>query len=299
MLDPRRLRHFVGVFEQRSLGRAAGLLHLTQPALSKSIHLLEEQLKVKLFNRTPLGVVPTVYGESLYLHAKVIESELRNAEREISMLSGATKGEIRVGVTPSIAANLMPATAKRLAAERPGIQLNVIEGLMHDHLAPLRRGELDAIVGGWTRGMNPDLRTEVIFRDQVRVFGRAHHPLHDRKADHALLREYPWVLPPHTQFWMDQFESSFVSRGLSPPVPIAVSNSASFVKGMLTETDCLSFLPRQLLLRDLEQGVLVQIDTGELEVQIDINVTMRERSAPPAALSAFIETLHSVCRSAV
>ena len=56
LLDSRRLKHFLAVYDMRSMGHAAPKLFLTQPALSKSIRQLEDDLKVKLFDRTPLGV---------------------------------------------------------------------------------------------------------------------------------------------------------------------------------------------------------------------------------------------------
>ena len=130
IMSLRRLHHFLGVYEHGSLGRAAEALHLTQPALSKSIQQLEASLDVKLFERTPVGVVPTIYGDTLSRHAKVIEAEIRNAEREIAIMRGGSKGEVSVGVTPSIAANLMPHTVLKLHDEKPDIQVRVLESTL-------------------------------------------------------------------------------------------------------------------------------------------------------------------------
>ncbi len=61
-MESRRLQHFLAAFRHGSLGRAAAELHISQPGLSKSIRQLERELQVKLFDRTPLGLVPTVFG---------------------------------------------------------------------------------------------------------------------------------------------------------------------------------------------------------------------------------------------
>lgn len=296
-MNLRRLRHFLSVYEHGSLGRAAGALHLTQPALSKSIQQLEAHLGVQLFDRTPGGVVPTIYGDTLSMHAKVIESEIRNAEREMATLRGGSKGEVSVGVTPSIAANLMPHTVLKLHADKPGIQIRVIEGLLESHIPALRRGELDLVVASWSRGMHPDLATELLMRDRVLVWAGAGHPLAGKKVRVEALVEYPWVMPPHSQFWMMVLDKHFVTAGLSPPMPDVVTNSAAFINEMLLENRYLSFLPEQLLLRQRKLGTMLPVHVQDLSVEIDVMACYRDRVAHPAAFSAFLATLKLVCKS--
>ena len=295
-MHSRRLRHFLAVYEHHSLGRAAEELHVTQPALSKSIQQLEGELKVKLFERTPGGMVPTLYGEALSLHAKVIEAEMQNAAREIATLSGAAKGEITVGVTPSVAANIVPRTFLKLQEERPGINLRVMEGLMENHVPALRRGELDVVIGGWVRGIHPDLTTEIILREDILVFAGAQHPLALKPTIQLeSLLEYPWVMPPHTQFWLQLFEKTFIARGMPPPIPSAVTNSAGFIKAMLTRGNYLSALPSQLLGSEREVRVVVALPIAELSVQMDITATYRKRAIRLSAFDAFMSTVKSVC----
>lgn len=296
-MNLRRLRHFLAVYEHGSLGRAAEGLHLTQPALSKSIQQLESTLDVQLFERTPGGVLPTIYGETLSMHARVIESEIRNAEREIATLRGGAKGQISVGVTPSIAANLMPHTVLRLHAEKPGIQVQVLEGLLEAHIPALRRGELDLVLASWSRGMHPDLATEVLMRDRVMVWAGAGHPLAGKKVNIEALMNQRWILPPHTQFWMNLLDKSFVAAGLSPPLADVVTNSAAFIKEMLLENRYLSFLPQQLLLRQERAGTMLPVHVDGLIVEIDVSVCYRDRTAHPAAFNAFLATLKAVCRN--
>lgn len=299
IMSLRRLHHFLGVYEHGSLGRAAEALHLTQPALSKSIQQLEASLDVKLFERTPVGVVPTIYGDTLSRHAKVIEAEIRNAEREIAIMRGGSKGEVSVGVTPSIAANLMPHTVLKLHDEKPDIQVRVLEGLLESHIPALRRGELDLVVSSWTRGMHPDLTTEVLMRDRVVVWAGAGHPLAGKKVRIDALVDYPWVMPPHSQFWLTLLDKQFVAAGLSPPLPGVVTNSAAFVQEMLLENRYLSFLPEQAYLRQKRLGAMLPVEVEGFSVEIDIIACYRGRASYPAAFNAFVTTLKSVCDSAM
>jgi DNA-binding transcriptional LysR family regulator len=293
-MDSRRLQYFLAVYEHGSLGRAAAALNLTQPALSKTIHQLERELMVKLFDRTPKGLVPTIYGDRLSLHARAVQSELRRAEREIALMTGAAKGEVRVGATPSIARSVMPQVARILHAERPGIQLTVIEGLVQSHAPGLRCGELDLFLGGWARGIDADLATEVVHSDTVRVCARAGHALAGTRVRLPWLLEYAWAMPPHTEFWRDHLDRTLVSAGLTPPQPAVISNSASFITGMLRAGDFLSYLPALLVRDDVEAGTIVLLDAPELDVTIDISISYRSGAALPSAVGAVIEAIRTV-----
>ncbi len=283
------------MYEHGSLGRAAAALDLTQPALSKTIHQLERELKVSLFERTPKGLVPTVYAETLSQHARAVQSELKHAEREIALLAGAAKGLVRIGVTPSVAASVMPRVVERVHAERPGIDLTVTEGLVQSHAPALRRGELDLVVGGWAPDMAADLLTEVVRQDVVGVFVRAGHPLAGKRVGLPSLLEHLWAMPPATEFWRDHIDRTFVSRGLAPPAPAVTSNSSTFIGGIVRTTDYVTYLPSLVLDRALAAGEVVRLDVPELVVKIDVNITTRARTAPSASVGAVMETVRAVC----
>lgn len=295
ILDSRRLRHFLAVYDMRSIGQAAEKLYVTQPALSKSIRQLEDDLKIKLFDRTPLGVVPTVFGELLAQHAKVIRSEMRHAELEIAGLRGAVRGQVNIGVGPSIAASLMPAAARHLRTQRPGIQLTVVEGLVDTLIPALRRGELDLAVGSWPRVSDGDLSTEALIQDQLCVVCGTHHPLVGKqRVELGDLLEYPWALPPESQRWRQLLGETFLAQGLSPPVPGMVSNSAVFIRTIVAEGDYLSYLPLQSLPGDTRRTGLKALPCDTLNRRIDVSVTYRERAVLSPAAQVTLGSLREV-----
>jgi len=295
LLDSRRLRHFLAVYDLRSIGQAAEKLYVTQPALSKSIRLLEQDLKVKLFDRTPLGVVPTVFGELLAQHAKVIRSEMRHAELEICNLRGAVKGHVSVGVGPSIAANLLPAATQRLRKARPGIHLTVIEGLVDQLIPALRRGEIDLAIGGWPRVADSDLTAEVLTHDHVCVMCGPRHPLvgHERVELGDLL-EFPWALPPETQRWRQLLGETFLASGLPAPSPALVSNSAAYLRTVLFDSHFLSYLPLQGLPTAARASTLVALPCPGLTRRIEVTVTYRERAVLSPAAQAILSAMREV-----
>ena len=214
-------------------------------------------------------------------------------------MTGAAKGEVRIGVTPSIAVGLMPRISAALLQERPGIVLTVVEALMQHHAPALRRGELDLILGGWSRGMDSDFATEVVGSDMVSVCARTGHPLAGRRVRLAALLDCPWVMPPHTEFWLDHLDRTFTSAGLHLPTVAALSNSASFITSMVRSGDYLSYLPSLLTERQREAGEIVVLDVPELEVWIDVNVTFMARSALSATVTATVDAIRAVCADTI
>lgn len=297
LLDSRRLKHFLAVYDLRSIGQAAEKLFLTQPALSKSIRQLEEDLEVKLFDRTPLGVVPTVYGDALAQHARVIRSEMRHAETEIANLRGAVKGHVTVGCGPSVAASLMPLATEKLRKAKPGIRFTIIEGLVDTILPALRRGEIDLAVGAWPRPADSDVTAETLVRDRVCVVAGPRHPLTRKKTvELSDLLEFPWVLPPESQRFRQLLEETFLAKGLSPPVPTVTSNSATFIRTMLLDNVSLSFLPVQSLPLRNRSSTLVALPVAGLSREIEVTITFRERAVIPPAVHALIAALREVAQ---
>lgn len=277
-LDWRRVRQFLYAYERRSIGQAASELNVTQPALSKSLRSLELDLQVKLFERTPLGVVPTVFGEALALHAKVVQAELRHAQTQIEYMRGAIRGHVTVGIGPSMAGSFMPAASLRLLNDRPGIKLTVREGMASELIPAVRRGEIDLAVGTWPHLEEPDLAKEVIYRDKLRVYAGAGHPLCQGDAQIGNLQDYPWALPPREQAWRRRLDEVFIARGLAPLVSGVESNCSNYLKAMLAGNRFLTFLPRQSLWREESEGLVTALDVPELNLETDVTMTYRERA---------------------
>ncbi|MEE4205272.1 MAG: LysR substrate-binding domain-containing protein [Erythrobacter sp.] len=293
MLESRRLRHFLAVYELGSIGRACEKLLLTQPALSKSIRQLEDELGVRLFDRTPMGVVPTVFGNALARHAKAIEVQFRNAEAQIQSLKGKAQGHVTVGIGPSVARNILPVATRTLHNLQPEIALTVIEGLVDDLLPRLRRGELDLIVGSWPPIADPMFITETVLVDRLEVVARAGHPLAGKPVLRSELLNYPWALPPASQKWRQALDDLFLERALDPPKAQVVSNSAGYLEALIRSSDHISFLPRQLLDVENDDG-LVTLDVEMETLEPEISMSFRERALLDASICEVVQVLRSI-----
>src|SRR5262245_20117027 len=95
-----RLKHFLAVAEAGSVQSAARSLHISQPALSKSLRLLEKHLRTPLFDRSARGVVLTAMGKAFYRHAREIQAEWDSSLIELTATRDGAKGELRIGIGP-------------------------------------------------------------------------------------------------------------------------------------------------------------------------------------------------------
>src|SRR5215469_9982332 len=107
-MHSRLLRHFLGVVEKRNITAAAEALHISQPALTRSIRQLEKTIGVDLFERLPTGVVLTRHGEVLAQRAKLMDLEYKHALAEIKALEQGLSGTLQIGAGPVWITDILP-----------------------------------------------------------------------------------------------------------------------------------------------------------------------------------------------
>jgi DNA-binding transcriptional LysR family regulator len=143
-MDLKQLRTFREVAEAGSLSRAADRLHLAQPALSRQIRLLEEEVGVPLFARHGRGMQLTEAGTALLERIDGPVRQLERAVAEVRGLAGAVSGQVALGMMPTIASVLAGPLARRVALEHAGISLRIVEGYTGHLIEWVQRGVTDA-----------------------------------------------------------------------------------------------------------------------------------------------------------
>src|SRR2546428_10092 len=109
-----------------SMGKAAAQLSVSQPAISKAIAEMEYTLRVRLLDRGPQGVEPTIYARALLDRGLVAFDELRQAVKHIEFLANPTTGELRIGSSVAIATGIVSAVVDRLTRKYPGIVFHLL-----------------------------------------------------------------------------------------------------------------------------------------------------------------------------
>ena len=164
-----QLEYILAVDRFRHFARAAEHCRVTQPTLSAMIQKLEEELGVKLFDRTVQPVCPTAVGEKVIRQARVVLSQAAQVKEIISEEKQAVSGTFRLGVLPTIAPYLLPRFFPQLIEKYPELDIRVTEMKTHDILQALHAGELDAAIVA-SRSDDRMLREETLFYEQFYAY---------------------------------------------------------------------------------------------------------------------------------
>lgn len=142
-LDPRLLRYFIAVAEERHFSRAAARLHISQPPLSYAIRQLEENVGARLLARTSRHVDLTDAGQVLYREALILLRQAEEVRTLVQRVDAGLRGRLRIGFVGSMLYRGLPALLRALRAELPDVELVLTELNSHDQIEAVRRGELD------------------------------------------------------------------------------------------------------------------------------------------------------------
>jgi DNA-binding transcriptional LysR family regulator len=196
----RDLHVLLTVVQRGSMAKAARHLSVSQPAISKAITDLEHTLRVRLLDRGPQGIEPTVYGSALVRRGLAVFDELHQAVGEIAFIANPTVGEVRIGCNESLSAALLPAVVERLSAQHPGVTVHIsqMSRPITLEIQQLRERNVDLIIG---RGIFPipedDLNAEVLFEEPLLVVSGAQSRwVRRRKLELADLIDAKWILYP-------------------------------------------------------------------------------------------------------
>ncbi|MER5179117.1 LysR substrate-binding domain-containing protein [Streptomyces sp. NPDC002896] len=262
LLDGRfKLRHLTlvsAIAEQGSLVGAAQALHVTQPVVTRGLREAEDVLGVRLFDRGPRGVQPTVYGELVLEHARTILGNLRTVGEHIEEIQRVGDRPVRVGTNLAGAYHLLPRAVVRLKEERPRTMVTVIEDVPDELVKQLRRNEVDLLVGRLApEESSTGLRQLRLYDEPVRIVVRRGHPALDLPMPTLdALTGYPWILPNRPALLRDELDELFAERGLEPPENLIECVTLLTIRAILTATDAVAPLPALIAAGDDALDVL-------------------------------------------
>ena len=167
-MDFRDLKYFAVIAEEGHVGRAAERLFKTQPALTKCIDRLEEQLGAPLFERVGRGIRLTPVGEALLHRARRISLMMDETAREIGDYAHGREGNIRLGCIPTLAEHILPGICQQLLAEAEKVTIDLKVSMNDALLEGLKAGELDVVLGPMIQD-DELFHTEEIMRDEMVV----------------------------------------------------------------------------------------------------------------------------------
>jgi LysR family nitrogen assimilation transcriptional regulator len=184
VMDLTRLQYFVAVAEAGSLSRAAAALHMSQPALSRQVLLLEEELGQRLFERTGRGVQATEAGTALLAHARGIFDLAERARVDMRERQASPRGKLTLGLPPRLAPVLTADLIERFHARFPEVTVTVVEGLSIRLREWLVAGRVDLALL-FDPPPSPQLQQETLLREPLVLISVQKLPQRMRLADVA------------------------------------------------------------------------------------------------------------------
>jgi DNA-binding transcriptional LysR family regulator len=307
-LARRRLKlrdlHILLVVAMRgSMAKAAAELAISQPAVSRAIADMEEELGLRLLDRGRNGVEPTAYGRALIKRGVTIFDELTQGLQELEFLADPTVGDLRIGSSESVAAGLLPAVIDRFSRQHPGIRLNVSQAVLStSKYRELRERSIDLLLG-WipTPFVEEDLLAERVFDDPSGVVaGRQSKWARSSKVTLSDLADEAWILPPPDTFPGSSAAKLFREVGLSMPRTPLTTLSIHLCCRLAATGRFITLLPSSIVRfgeRDLSLKMLPVKLPRRPPVQIAV-VRLRNRTLSPAA-EKFIDCVREVSNSMV
>lgn len=228
-MDIRQLKYFLSVATHESLSKAALHLHIAQPALSRNIRMLEDELGVRLFERHLRGVTLTAEGRELVDRASYVVRSFDQLKADVKATQLPGVGEVAIGMTPNFAWVVGATLAKRVMAEYPGARLKIIEAYSPALRDMLLEGKIDiAVLSGEIAAPDQSIASEVLFEDQLCIIGGQDDPLLSvASLDIEQLATLPLVMTGmYSAGIRNEVETLASKKGLSLNVVVEVGSFA-------------------------------------------------------------------------
>jgi len=299
-MDLRQLRHVLALDQYRSFARAAESLGLTQPALSRSIQVLEKSIGAKLFDRDRTRVEPTPVGERLIAQARPLLVHAGDIERDLQQVLGLEVGMLRIGVGPYPADISVGTAVGRLVRRHPGLRVDLS---VDDWPALIQRvisGELDVAIAEISLAVEDDrLHVEPLPQHPGAFYCRPDHPLANRVGPTLEeVRRYPLVataLPPRLAQLTNAKYLGVLSRlpeGVATP-EIRVE-TFDLVRRIVMESDAIGSAILSQIKDEVALGQLVVLPLELAWLKTNYGVIRLANRTPAPAAITFIDILRAI-----
>jgi DNA-binding transcriptional LysR family regulator len=284
------LRNVVAVVERGSLRAGAKHLGLAQPAVSRSIKELEQELGLVLFERNKFGMTLTRAGEVFFRRAKAIQAEFARTFEEMEHLKGVDRGVITVGCSSATLISMIPSIVNRFHVKYPNIRIKLLEGSLPMLETQIRDGLVDLYYGPVTTGfVDPAMTIELLFENERMIIGRRDHPLRFATSLEELVGA-SWVTTPMAIDSDNEVNSVFVAAGLPSPRIVMQASSAMNLAVVVATTELLAPVPQQWMELIRATGRLERIPVRELAKAPSI-CAVRRANIPLTPAAEFLNDL--------
>jgi len=285
-MELQNLRAFLMVAEHGSFSAAAEQLHLTQPAISKRVALLEQQLSTELFDRIGRTISLTEAGNALLPHAREIESQLNLAERAVHDLSGEPAGDLRLATSHHIGLHRLPPILSAFSRRYPDVRMEI--DFMDSEQAHdlIMQAKIDLALVTLSPSGDAGMVTLPVWHDPLEFMVAKDHPLAGRKSvTLAQLSAEEAVLPGLNTYTGQIVKQLFDQNGMDLNISMA-TNYLETIRMMASVGLGWTVLPRSM--RD---DSLVPVKVPGVAMERSLGVVYHRGRSLSRGARAFIDSL--------
>lgn len=274
--DRRDLGAFLAVVDCGSLGRAALVMNMTQPSLSRRIRELEFRLGSPLFERHSKGMALTAAGETLLDHARLLVFEMEQAENALAELNGMQRGKLRLGAVAAVCRDTVPRALAAMAREFPDISIDLFEAPDGELAEALLERRLDlAVASAMLEDDDIEAVADFPVTDRFVPCSRGGGN-EDPDIDSLLGRR--WVMLRRGRSPRQLFEELVLAAGRTLPRIAIETNSVGAQIALVANSDLLGWLPTRLVSSEVAAGVLRLHPVPELTLERTFRIYRRRRA---------------------
>jgi DNA-binding transcriptional LysR family regulator len=292
-----RLRHlncFVAIAQERTLARAAARLHLSQPAVSKTLVELEEWAGVRLVERGRNGAALTAQGEHFLRYALDATRAVEASASALARQDAQAAPAVRLGALPTVATALLPEALLRFKASRPRVGVKIHTDSNAELLRAVKAGDLDLMVGRMAEpAMMQGVSFEYLYTESLLVVVRAGHPLAAESVAPMLdsVLEFPLVIAGERTAPRHHTDAFFETHGFSVPEGAIETQSASVARLIVAGSYAVWIVPQRVVQSDIDAGLLVQVDMPAPQGVEPIGILRRSTVALDETIGALAQQL--------
>lgn len=287
-----QLLYFKKVAETRSLSRAAEELLITQPAISKQIKALEDELGGRLFDRIGKKIFLTRTGEVLLLHSDRILRLIQEAKTAVHDMSEECSGEFVVGTSDHISIHRLPGVLKAYITSFPKVDLKLRCHRSETVLGMVAKNLVDIGVVTLPQ-ISANLISRVIWKDPMSLVFPKGHPLSALKK--IRLKDtvpYGMILPEAGTTTRKNIDAAFMKKRLIPNVAMEIAYIET-IKGLVKAGLGISVLPDKAVENEVKSGALIKAALEDADFSRDLGVVyLKDKflSKPAVEFLKFLET---------
>lgn len=298
-MDLKQLRALLAIAETGSVTRAADILHIVQPAISRQVKLLEEELGVALFDRERHGMVLTAAGRKFAERTRRALDELDSGKAEISPKRQQVSGAVVVGFLPSAADRLVSSLMARVRQNYPQVQVRSYISYIADLEQSLERGDVDIALLFARPDAPMRFPHEAVLEETLYLVGPPDAALELQiPVPLSSLNEVPLILPALPHGVRTLVERECAAAGVTLNVT-AETDSMHLQKGLVMQGVGLSILSGFMVAEDVARGALTACPIASVNLRRTLYVAWAAGKQPSVAALKVLEELKANVRQSV